>query len=143
LLKRLHEVELQDVQELVGNIAESLHIDFKQAPVGRSDADRKEFVADVTAFANASGGDIVFGVVEGPDAVASQITGISVSDLDVEERRLSEIIRNGTEPRFTDFEFTQATWPSQAVIPPLRTLSKKEKSRRPLFLRPQTYPTGP
>jgi hypothetical protein len=105
LLKRLSTVDRRDVQELIGNIAEGLHIDFKQGPVGKSDADRKEFVADVTAFGNASGGDIVFGIAEGADAVASQVVGIRVPDLDAEERRLAEIIRNGTDPRFSDFEF--------------------------------------
>jgi hypothetical protein len=105
LLKRLSDVDLADVQGLVGNVAESLHIDFKQSPVGRSDPERKEFLADVTAFANASGGGILYGVAEGPDAVASHVVGISVTDIDLEERRLADIIRTGTEPRLTDFEF--------------------------------------
>jgi hypothetical protein len=105
LLKPLREIGLRDLEELIGNVAEGLHVDFKQGPVGKGDGDRKEFVADVTAFANASGGDIVFGIVEGADAVASQVLGIPVADLDAEERRLAEIIRNGTEPRLTDFEF--------------------------------------
>jgi schlafen family protein len=105
LLKPLREIGLRDLEELIGNVAEGLQVDFKQAAVGKADAERKEFVADVTAFANASGGDIVFGIVEGPDAVASQVLGIPVADLDAEERRLAEIIRNGTEPRLSDFEF--------------------------------------
>jgi len=105
LLKSLQEIGLRDLDELIGNVAEGLQVDFKQAAVGKADAERKEFVADVTAFANASGGDIVFGIAEGPDAVASQVLGIPVADLDVEERRLAEIIRNGTDPRLTDFEF--------------------------------------
>jgi hypothetical protein len=105
LLKPLRQIELRDLEELVGNVAEGLHVDFKQGLVGKSDGDRKEFVADVTAFANASGGDIVFGIVEGADAVASQVLGIPVVDRDAEERRLAEILRNGTEPRLTDFDF--------------------------------------
>jgi predicted HTH transcriptional regulator len=34
------------------------------APIGGSDRDRKEFLADVSAFANPSGGDIVIGIEE-------------------------------------------------------------------------------
>jgi predicted HTH transcriptional regulator len=73
LLKPLREIGLRDLEELIGNVAEGMHVDFKQGPVGKGDGGRKEFVADVTAFANASGGDIVFGIVEGADAVASQV----------------------------------------------------------------------
>jgi hypothetical protein len=98
-------IELSDIEALVGNAAEDRYIDFKQAPVGRADADRKDFIADVTAFANASGGHIIFGIVEGQDAVASQITGITIADRDQEERRLSDMIRTGTEPRLSEFEF--------------------------------------
>lgn len=104
-LRPLSQITLSDVQGLVGNVAEDHHIEFKQAPVGTSDADRKEFVADVTAFANASGGQIIFGVAEGADGVASKVTGIALKDLDKEERRLADMIRNGTEPRLSDFEF--------------------------------------
>jgi Putative DNA-binding domain len=120
LLKPLREVGLQDVEELIGNVAEDLHVDFKQGPVGIGDADRKEFVADVTAFANAAGGDIVFGIVEGPDAVASQVLGIRVDDIDAEERRLAEIIRNGTEPRLTDFDFKWIEHPPNGQVMILR-----------------------
>ena len=98
-------IELSDIQALIGNASEDRYIDFKQAPVGRADADRKDFVADVTAFANASSGHIIFGIVEGQDAVASQIAGLTISDRDQEERRLSDMIRTGTEPRLSDFEF--------------------------------------
>jgi hypothetical protein len=120
LLKPLREIGLRDLEELIGNVAEDLHVDFKQGPVGKGDADRKEFVSDVTAFANASGGDIVFGIVEGADAVASQVLGINFGDIDAEERRLSEIIRNGTEPRLTDFDFKWIDKPPDGHVMILR-----------------------
>ncbi len=105
-LQRLSDLSLTDLESLRDNkVSESKHLEFKQEAVGGSDSDRKEFVADVTAFANAAGGDIVFGITEGDDATAEQIVGIAFADKDQEERRLSDMIRNGTEPRFTDFEF--------------------------------------
>jgi Putative DNA-binding domain len=105
IVKPVSKLEISDIRALIGTVAESRYIDFKQSVIGRADADRKEFVADVTAFANASGGHIVFGVAEGPDAVAANIAGLAVADRDEEERRLSDMIRNGTEPRLSDFEF--------------------------------------
>lgn len=116
IVKSVSELEMSDVQALIGNVSESRYIDFKQSVVGRADADRKEFVADVTAFANASGGHIVFGVVEGADAVAANIAGLTVTDRDEEERRLSEMIRNGTEPRLSDFEFKWIDGPGGSSV---------------------------
>jgi hypothetical protein len=36
--------------------SQSRYLDFSSAPVGNADKDRREFVADISAFANASGG---------------------------------------------------------------------------------------
>jgi hypothetical protein len=116
IVKPVSELDMSDIQALVGSVSESRYIDFKQSVVGRADADRKEFVADVTAFANAAGGHIVFGVVEGPDAVAVNIVGLIVADRDEEERRLSDMIRNGTEPRLSDFEFKWIDDPSGSSV---------------------------
>lgn len=45
-----------------------MHLDYKRDLPGDKDAEKKEFLADVTSFANAGGGDIVFGIVEDADA---------------------------------------------------------------------------
>ena len=37
---------------------------YKQKFPTNSDVDRKEFLADISSFANASGGDLVFGITE-------------------------------------------------------------------------------
>jgi hypothetical protein len=71
------------------------------APVGSSYEDRREFVADVTAFANAAGGDIVFGV-RAKDGVASEVPGITLDNPDKEKLRLGDLIRAATEPRLAN-----------------------------------------
>jgi hypothetical protein len=60
-------------------------------------------VADVSAFANASGGDIVIGI-QTQDGVASAIAGVSLADVDKEKLRLGDLIRMGVEPRLTHFD---------------------------------------
>lgn len=102
LTKVLRDLTIADIESLTGQ-SESRSIDFKSAPVGNSDRDRREFVADVTAFANAAGGDIVFGVAA-PDGVATGVPGINVDNPDQERLRLGDLIRGGTEPRLTNFE---------------------------------------
>jgi hypothetical protein len=44
----------------LSGVMESRSLDFKAERIGGSDGDKREFVADVCAFANASGGAIGF-----------------------------------------------------------------------------------
>ena len=50
-------------------------------PLENLTKDKREFLADVTAFANAAGGDLVFGVST-RDGVAAQVEGIELDDPD-------------------------------------------------------------
>ena len=103
LTRRLEDLTLADIERLKENgITESNYLDFKSAPVGNSDRERKEFLADVTAFANAAGGDIVFGVTE-KDGAAAEVPGIALPDSDKEKLRLGSLIRESTEPRLANF----------------------------------------
>jgi predicted HTH transcriptional regulator len=98
------ELQLEDIDSLTQNrVSESLYIDFKSAPIGTTDEDKREFVADVTAFANASGGDIIFGVTT-QEGAASHAPGIALVDPDKEKLRLAELIRSGTERRLSYFD---------------------------------------
>ena len=72
---------------------------------GSKDADKKDFLADVTAFANAGGGDFVYGIREQrdergqPTGVAEAGEGVSVLNRDALLRQLESVIRDGVEPR--------------------------------------------
>jgi hypothetical protein len=103
LTKRLSEITIADIQALRG-VAESRYIEFKSEPVGAADRERREFLADITAFANASGGDLVFGVST-IDGLASDVPGIELPDVDKEKLRLGDLIRSGSEPRLSHFDF--------------------------------------
>jgi Putative DNA-binding domain len=81
-------------------VPESQTIDYKRDTYGNSDSDKREFLADITSFANALGGDIVIGIDEAnglPTAIVP-ITG----DIDAEVRRLESIALTGIEPRLTN-----------------------------------------
>ena len=76
---------------------ESLYIDYKREPYASNDAGKKEFLADVSSFANAAGGDIVIGMAE-KDGVPSEITPFS-GDADKLRLWLEQVARDGIEPR--------------------------------------------
>jgi predicted HTH transcriptional regulator len=51
------------IESLLWNeVREDRTLEYKVLLPGNGREDRKEFLADITAFANAAGGDIVFGV---------------------------------------------------------------------------------
>lgn len=99
LLKDLHNITESDLQDLVTNeVVESRTIEYKLSLPGSGDEDKKEFLADVSAFANTIGGDLVFGIDE-KDGVPVKIEGIDCSNLDAEMLRLESIITTGLQPR--------------------------------------------
>lgn len=57
--KPLERVEGGDIDLLLtGNVQDGRTIDYKRDLPGGSDSDRKEFLADVSSFANTVGGDL-------------------------------------------------------------------------------------
>ncbi len=96
--KAIEQIAQGDLEALVTNgVPESKTIDYKQVMPGLTDADKKEFLADVSSFANTAGGDLIFGITES-QGLPSGIPGVS-GDLDLELRRLDSIISAGIDPR--------------------------------------------
>jgi predicted HTH transcriptional regulator len=92
-------IEENTVQDLVANqVPESKTIDYKEALLGNSDSDKKEFLADVTSFANASGGHLIFGIRES-SGMPVELCGMQNINADSEILRIESIIRDGIEPR--------------------------------------------
>jgi hypothetical protein len=94
-------IDENDLQSLIDNqIRESREIDYKSHIVGDADAEKKEFLADISSFGNASGGYLIFGIEE-KDGIPKKLCGVNVSNIDAEIRRIENIIRDGIEPRIT------------------------------------------
>ena len=84
---------------LINNgVSEGRTIEYKWDLPGSSDGDKKEFLADVSSFANTSGGDLVIGMDE-DKGLPIAIPRVQCADLDLEVRRLESIISSGMEPR--------------------------------------------
>jgi hypothetical protein len=97
--KPLEAITAGDLKLLIeGAVAEGRRIEFKRDLPGKRDDDKREFLADVTSFANAAGGDLIFGIVES-GGVASSVAPIAEADADAELRRLENIIQTAVAPR--------------------------------------------
>ncbi len=100
LPSKLLETTQAHLEQLVAERAqESAHLEFKRELPTRWDAgNTQEFLADVTAMANATGGDLIYGIDEGDNAEAKELIPQDL-DADVEVRRLSDFLLNSVEPR--------------------------------------------
>jgi hypothetical protein len=100
--KPIDEIAEADLQSLVDQERERKTIEYKRDRIGGSDGNKKEFLADVSSFANAAGGHLIIGMAE-EGGLATELVGVSV-DGDKEVLRLEEMIRNGIRPRIMGLE---------------------------------------
>ena len=99
--KAFDQIEEQDLQSLIDiGVLEGKTIEYKQNLTMSNDKDKKEFLADVSSFANASGGDLIYGIVEDRSTGAPEsLEGLLIQNEDELIRKLEAQIRDGIEPR--------------------------------------------
>ena len=85
---------------ITAKAAESLHIEYKRATYGGNDDARREFLADISSFANSLGGDLVIGMAASK-GVPTDFCPF-VGDADAEALRLEQMARDGLSPRIAN-----------------------------------------
>lgn len=101
VISNIDEITKDDLQALIDNeVLEKKTIEYKRLLPSNSDSDKKEFLADVTSLANASGGDLIFGIAQdNTSGLPTELLGIEVTNVDTEKTRLDNLVRTGIQPR--------------------------------------------
>lgn len=105
----IDKIESTDIEALISEeVQEGRTLDYKQKLPGKDTGEKIDFLIDIAAFANAGGGDLIFGIKEKLD-LAGKRTGVPESsinecglegiNLDEAIRRLDDIIQQGIDPR--------------------------------------------
>lgn len=95
---KIEDIEFDHVQALIRNeIYESKFIEYKR-DLGDLKENRTEFLNDITAMANAEGGDIIYGIQE-EQGKPSAIIGLNEDNLDDRKLQIENIIRDSVSPR--------------------------------------------
>lgn len=100
--KELTKIDEKDLQDLIDNVVlEGKAIEYKAVLPGDTPDEKKEFLADVSSFANAGGGDIIFGITEDrATREPKSLDGVELTNsVDQEKARLDNMLRDGVEPR--------------------------------------------
>ena len=109
--KQFDLIDKNDIEALISNgVAETRTLEYKEKLSGNSDEDKKEFLADISSFANASGGDIIYGIQEQRSSdnkttgIPEAANGVGAINSDAEIRRLENIIRDSIAPRIVGLQ---------------------------------------
>jgi hypothetical protein len=119
IAKRIEDITADDIGSLVENqVPEDRTLDYKRQLPEATDRGHKDFAKDVAAFANAAGGDLIYGIDETrgddgqPTGLPAALEGLVALNLDSEERRLTQIILNGVSPRVHGVRFRSVPLPN-------------------------------
>jgi len=104
---RLEKVTIDEIKSLVENsVCENKCLEYKQELHIDSDSDKKEFLADISSFANSNGGDMIFGIVEDEkEKIPTNIIGIEYENEDTLIRKLEDFIRQSIQPIILNIEY--------------------------------------
>lgn len=99
--KKVADIRLSDIQTLIdSSVPESRTIEYKRELRIGTDAEKKEFLADVSSFANTTGGDLIFGI-GAVNGIATTFAPLSIVDIDAQKLQLENVIRAGIDPRIS------------------------------------------
>ena len=91
-------ITLGDIERLIEiGAPEGRSIEYKAQHYGHTDADKREFVADICAFANAVGGDLIIGV-SAVDGIPVSVDGVEAANPDKLKLQIQQSIQANLEP---------------------------------------------
>ena len=100
--KTLESIEESDLQDLVdAQVRESKELDYKEYLSLAMESEKKEFLSDVSSFANASGGYLIYGIKESKEdaGLPVELCGMQLDNPGKFGTTLENIIQTGLDPR--------------------------------------------
>lgn len=103
--KSIKKLTLIDIDSLIINgVSECRTLDYKRDLYSNNDAGKKEFLIDVSAFANTVGGYLIFGIDE-QDGVPKSIPGIEIPSFDNLVQMFENLLKTSVDPAIRMVEF--------------------------------------
>jgi len=116
--KPLIDLKIDDINTIVQNkIPESRGLDYKRELPPQTDAGNKELLKDISAFANTTGGYLIYGIEE-KEGIPTEILGVDVNNFDGLKQRIENLLRTGVDPviRAVDFQAVDVNESKKIII---------------------------
>lgn len=99
--KPINDINEDDLQALVDNqTQEQKTLEFKGELPGGSDFAKKDFLADVSSFANAAGGCLAYGIQQTKGENGRiDLVGVEIADPDAQILQMTQLVNSGIQPR--------------------------------------------
>ena len=119
--KSFDEISIGDLQQLIENkVPEGKTIEYKAELRIEKDSEKKEFLYDVSSFANSIGGDLIFGIAEGSEkGIPNFISGFSCKT-DETIIKVESILRSSINPRILGIQIKTLALESGNILLLLR-----------------------
>lgn len=115
--KPLEAIDESALLELVANRApESRTLEYKRDLPDTSDEGKRAYLRTISAFANTSGGDLVYGLETDNEGVPVAVSPLSVASRDQVQQRLANLSLDGVEPPLRDVSFRWVETASGAAL---------------------------
>jgi len=102
----------EDIENLLKNeISESKRLDYKEVLLLETSEKRVELLTDIAAFANTSGGDLIYGIIEKRDShgeklgVPESICGLENFNFETVKQQIENAMRDSIHPRLSGVQF--------------------------------------
>jgi hypothetical protein len=111
--KSFEEIQKSDIDGLiVDNVIEHKHLEYKRDLPSGKEQDKIEYLADISSFANSSGGHIIYGLgdkrdAEGKNTGIPKYVGLGKINSGEQKLRLEQIIQNGIKPRIPGIQIKE------------------------------------
>jgi len=105
--KAVEEITEADLRALVENqVIELKTTEYKEAlPVLKNVEAKREFAKDVTSFANAEGGHLLYGIPQDKHGMPLPFEGVETAELDAAIRTYDSVLRDNVRPRIPGLKF--------------------------------------
>ena len=108
LYKDIENIEINDIQELIGNVREAKTLEFKETIKIDADSEKEEFLADVSSLANSVGGYLLYGLKEN-EGLATNLEGFENTDIDALILKIENLLRDCIKPRINNIGIKSLT----------------------------------
>ena len=106
--KPLSAITPADLQRLIDDqVGERRTLDYKRDLPGNARADRIEFLADISSFANTEGGDLIFGIDAPSGGLPIKIPGLAIDNVESLKLAFESRIRDGITRRLPAVEIRE------------------------------------